>query len=195
MNKEQAHIFFPHSSEDDLDDLWEQRLFEQKQFFLTRPPIRKVWEGRLNRLAQQHQAYLTLTEQSMVDESPLDITQKQHEFPDDFIAAFHAFHTLRNQHKSKVLQAQNLHDLNNSVHQWLNTEGQFAKHWSHPASEEDQIEVVRGKEPDPMELLKELKKTAKVIDTTSLNVLKENYNNLSESVKKEVKRLTLLAKD
>src|SRR5690554_5274477 len=70
MNKEQAHIFFPHSSEDDLDDLWEQRLFEQKQFFLTRPPIRKVWEGRLNRLAQQHQAYLTLTEQTMVDESP-----------------------------------------------------------------------------------------------------------------------------
>src|SRR5690554_3209282 len=81
MNKEQAHIFFPHSSEDDLDDLWEQRLFEQKQFFLTRPPIRKVWEGRLNRLAQQHQAYLTLTEQTIVDESPLDITQKQHEFP------------------------------------------------------------------------------------------------------------------
>jgi hypothetical protein len=68
-------------------------------------------------------------------------------------------------------------------------------HFSYSESEQNEIEVVRSKEPDPMELLKDLKKAEKAINSSSIMALKENYNNLPESVKKEVKRLTLLAKD
>src|SRR5690554_4428521 len=192
MNKEQARLFFPHSPEDDLEDLWEQRLFEQKQFFLTHPPIRKVWKARLNRLTQQYKAYSILIQQPEEEVTNDIILINENLFPNDFIAAFHAFHALRNQYKAKLLQAQTLNEINNIVHQWLNTEWQFAKHWSLPESEHHEIEVIRSKEPDPMELLKALKDTEKTIQSSSLSILKENYNNLNESIQKEVKRLTLL---
>jgi hypothetical protein len=195
MTKEQAQLFFPHSSEDDLEDLWEQRLFEQKQFFLTRPPMRKVWTARIKKLSQQFAAYLVLTDQKGDVSSKDELNEERPEFSGDFIASFHAFHVLRNQHKSAVLQAQDLLGLTNAINQWLNTERYFAMHFSYSESEQNEIEVVRSKEPDPMELLKDLKKAEKAINSSSIMALKENYNNLPESVKKEVKRLTLLAKD
>ncbi|HLW30364.1 MAG TPA: hypothetical protein VKX29_05870 [Brumimicrobium sp.] len=195
MTKEQAHLFFPHSPEDDLEELWEQRFFEQKQFFLTRPPIRKVWEARLKRLSKQFDAYLALTNQKE------EVVLKKNEniesikFTDEFITSFHEFHALRNKKKSILLQAQNISELANAIENWLNIEQSFAIHWSHPLSENNEIEVARSKEPDPMEFLKDLKRTKKLINSTSLDTLKKNYNILSESIKKEVKRLTLLAKD
>lgn len=195
MTKEQAYLFFPHSQEDDLEELWELRLFEQKQFFLTHPPLRKVWESRLKRLSKQFAAYLTLTGQKKEVIIKEKITLNNPKFSNEFIASFHEFHTLRNQHKSALLQSKDLTDLANAVENWLNTEHCFAVHWSHSSSEHDTVVVARSKEPDPMELLKELKRTEKIMNSTSLNTLKDNYNNLSESVKKEVKRLTLLAKD
>ncbi|HLV43288.1 MAG TPA: hypothetical protein VKY37_13485 [Brumimicrobium sp.] len=195
MIKEQAHLFFAHSPEDDLEELWEQRFFEQKQYFLTRPPIRKVWEGRIRRLYQQYQAYLVLTDQEYREGINTASEEKDVIFSLDFITSFHEFHALRNQHKSIVLQAHDLDGLNDAIKQWLNTEKKFSIYWSHPASIEDTIEVARSKEPDPMELLKGLKETEKTIGTSTLTALKENYNNLNESVRKEVKRLTLLSKD
>ena len=163
MVKEQAHLFFPHSPEDDLEDLWEQRFFEQKQFFLTHPPMRKVWEARIKRLTQQYDAYLALTDQTDISDTTEEAFEENINFPEGFIASFHEFHTLRNQHKSKLLQAQTLKDLNKAIKSWLNTEKQFAKHWAYPACEEDEVEVVRSKEPDPMDLLKDLKTSGVIL--------------------------------
>src|SRR5690554_7498953 len=51
----------------------------------------------------------------------------------------------------------------------LNIEQSFAIHWSHPLSENNEIEVARSKEPDPMEFLKDLKRTKKDRKSTRLN--------------------------
>lgn len=194
MTKEQAHLFFPNSPGDDLRDLWEQRFFEQKQFFLTRPPIQLVWMSRLKKLEQQYNAFLILTNQEKPGEKILRNLKREMIFSDEFITAFHQFHKQRNEFKSELLRAQTYLELVHVIEEWLKTEFTYAEYWSFNKSESSEIEVIRSKEPDPMELLKELKETEILIQSSVIKDLKENYNILSENVKKEVKRLTLLTK-
>ncbi|RYM33533.1 hypothetical protein ERX46_11380 [Brumimicrobium glaciale] len=194
MTKEQAHLFFPNPKEEDLEDLWEQRLFEQKQFFLTRPPLRLVWMSRLKKLEKQFEAYLVLIDQENPKENIQNHLESEIIFSDEFVAAFHQFHKQRNVYKSKLLQAQTYDALVNVIDEWLATEFLYAEFWKVEESEHNEIEVIRSKEPDPMDLLKDLKETEKLIDSKRIKDLKENYNILSENVKKEVKRLTLLTK-
>ena len=194
MTNQQAHLFFPHTSEDDLEDLWEQRLFEQKQFFLTRPPIRIVWMSRLKKLEKQYQGYLVLTDQERQDNIIDNSLKTEIIFPLEFVSAFHEFHKQRNVYKSQLLKAQTYDALVTAVDEWLNTEMVYAKLWIVVESKQDEIEVIQSKEPDPMNLLKDLKETEKLINSPLIEILKENYNILSENVKKEVKRLTLLTK-
>jgi ribosomal silencing factor RsfS len=194
MTKEQADLFFPYSPDDDLEDLWEQRLFEQKQFFLTRPPIRMVWMSRIKKLEKQFQAFLVLTEQEKTEDIvPIQI-KNELIFSEYFVAAFHQFHKQRNSYKSELLQAQSYNALVELIERWLSTELEYAKYWIVEESKNNDIEAIRSKEPDPMELLKVLKEAAVLIDSPLIEVLKENYNILPENVKKEVKRLTLLTK-
>src|SRR5690554_2656233 len=111
MTKEQAKLFFPHSSDDNLEDLWEQRFFEQKQFFLTRPPIRIVWMSRLKKLRKQYTSYLILTDQEIPEENFLLDFHQEIVFSDEFIAAFHQFHKQRNEHKSELLRSNSFNEL------------------------------------------------------------------------------------
>ncbi|WP_146194121.1 hypothetical protein [Brumimicrobium oceani] len=194
MTKEQAQLFFPYSPGDDLEDLWEQRLFEQKQFFLMRPPIHLVWKSKLKKLEQEYIAFLTLTHQEKESLKPKGNTGISLSFPNDFLSAFNQFHKERNAHKSELLKAQNYPDLVEATENWLQTELSFATYWKLEATALNDIEVIRSKEPDPMELLEELKNTQNLINSSLISDLKQNYNILSENMKKEVKRLTLLSK-
>ncbi|RFC53729.1 hypothetical protein [Brumimicrobium aurantiacum] len=194
MTEEQAHLFFPHEPHEDLEDLWEHRLFEQKQFFLTRPPLAKVWNAKIKKLDKQYEAYLVLTEQnrplSKIDHS----LEGVYNFSDQYIEAFHQFHKLRNDFKSELLQAQTFLDLSEVIEEWLKVENKFAQYWSLPSTAENDIEILQGKEPDPMEFLKALKEGHEIIQSPLTKDLKTNYNILPEIVQKEVKRLTLLSK-
>ena len=194
MTKEQAQLYFPYSPGDDLEDLWEQRFFEQKQFFLTRPPIQQVWMSRLKKLKQQFNAYLILTDQENLDDVNTIALENEIAFSEEYIAAFHQFHKQRNQYKSALLKAQNYSGLVQVIEDWLKTELSYAHYWSFSKSKDNEIEALISKELDPMEFLKELNSTKDLINSTLIRDLKENYNILSENVKKEVKRLTLLSK-
>lgn len=187
-----AKFYFPFTPEDDLYDLWEERFFEQKQYFLTHTPLRVVWESKIKRLKKTYEAYLLLTDQPY---NPIEakINTEESIFSEDFIDSFNTFHTLRNQQKTKVLYAQTMDQLVQAVEEWLTTENRFATYWSHPLSEEDEIQAIRSQEIDPMDLLKELKTIKEELNISTLAELKKNYKNLPENVRKEVKRLTLLA--
>ncbi|HLW39919.1 MAG TPA: hypothetical protein VKX31_05980 [Brumimicrobium sp.] len=195
MTKEQARVFFLNSLEDDLEEVWEQEFFDQKQFFLTRAPIQKVWLSRLDKLQKKHLAYLVLTDQNEESAQPNSTNSFTVSFSNDFIEAFHQLHAHRTDFKSKVFQAQTLPPLVHSIHQWLDVEKQYAIHWNHPPSEESEIKAIRGVEPDPMILLAALKESKKLLNSSALENLKVNLNILPENVIKEVKRLTLHAKD
>lgn len=195
MTKDQARIFFLNTLEEDLTEVWEQDFFDQKHFFLTRAPIAKVWNARLDKLQKKYQAYLVLTDQNEEEVQPQQKEDLNISFSDDFIQAFHQLHNYRTHYKSKVLQAETVSPLTTVIRQWLETEKVYALHWSYPPSEDIEIPAIRSAEPDPMILLASLKEAEKILMSSNLEDLRVNLNILPENVVKEVKRLTLHAKD
>ena len=61
MTKKEAFLFFPHTDQDDLYDLYEERLFEYKTFFITKFPIEKVYKAKEKKLLQMHEAFTVLS--------------------------------------------------------------------------------------------------------------------------------------
>src|SRR5690554_2666425 len=157
MIKKQAHLFFPHSEEEDLDELWEQRFFKHKEYFLTRTPVARLWTSRLNRINKERNAYLVLSDKEIPVENFDFEPNESINFSSNFIVAFNAFHLKRNQNKSKVLQANSFMQLSEAINNWLKTEGSFAQYWAYAESEQNEIKVAMAKEADPMEFLKGLK--------------------------------------
>ena len=194
MTKKEALLFFPHDSEDDLDDLWEERLFEQKQFFLTRPPIAKVFQARLKKLEKQYKSYLLISGES--DKvKVMKRTEIEHSFPNDIIETFNEYHSSRNKFKHEVLRSNDFNSLRKVIDAWMILENTYAAKWFYIESEQDDIEVVKSKEPDPMVILEKLKKAKNDKNIKTFDNLQTHYNVLDEVIRKEVKRLTLLKKD
>jgi len=194
MNKEEAKLFFPHEPEDDLDDLWEQRLFEQKQFLLTRPPLAKVFQSRLKKLKQQYHAYLLITNQENRIKSFSSIT-REYDFSEDLIEAFHTYHENRNDLKSDVLQATDYASLEKVISAWLSLERAYYELWYFQESKAIDLEVTLSKEPDPMVFLGALKTIKEKQKITTFRELQNAFHDLPDMLQKEVKRLTLLSED
>lgn len=188
MTKSEAKIFFSFTEGDDLEELWEQRFFDQKQFFLTRPPIEKVFKSRIAKLQKQYDAYLILGGEAL----PVQ-TEKQEEeiaFSDSVLASYRLFHNYRNTFKSKVLQAQHPDQLANVINAWTSMEKEYYKLWSSEVSKSNETQVALSKEPDPMEVLKAIKEVGD--DELLFSDLHSRYALLPELLQNEVKRLTLL---
>lgn len=194
MTEKEALLFFPHNPEDDLDDLWEQRLFEQKQFFLTRPPIAKVFEARMKKLEKQYKAYLFLIDQHDKIKA-ISNSDYKYTFPDEIIQAFNVYHQSRNKFKHEVLRSMDYQSLKTVIDSWMILEKAYASKWANDQSIKDEIEVIKSKEPDPMIILEKLKTELSKKNIETFDNLQTQYNVLDEVIRKEVKRLTLLKKD
>ena len=57
MTESEARLYLSFSDEDDLDEIFEEKLFEQKQFFLQRMPVSKVIAARLAKIKKMEDAY------------------------------------------------------------------------------------------------------------------------------------------
>lgn len=193
MTEKEACLYFPHDANDDLDELWEERLFEQKQFFLTRPPLKKVFDARLKKLEQQYRAYLTLKNE-MDKVKSLRNEEVPYSFSQNLIECFNLYHEYRNNFKQKALQTIDFESLKKVVSSWLTMELAYARQWFNRDVLALEIEVMKSKEPDPMNLLNGLK-LAEQKNIKTFTALHSCLNDVNETVLKEVKRLTLLAKD
>ena len=60
-----AALFFPFEEGDDLYDLYEERLFEDKQFFLNRAIIPSLFEKRMEKMQKREEAFRTLTDSEL----------------------------------------------------------------------------------------------------------------------------------
>lgn len=188
MTNSEAKIFFPFNEGDNLEELWEQLFFEQKQFFLTRPPIEQVFKSRIAKLLKQYEAYLLLGGDA-VSNTPIAL-DKETEFSSEVLASYRLFHSYRNAFKSKVLQAQHPEDLSKVIEAWTAMEKKYHKLWSLDESKLNEIKVTLSKEPDPMEILKAIKEVAG--EELTFNDLHSRYALLPDLLQNEVKRLTLL---
>lgn len=192
MDRSEALLFFPVESGDDLEDFYEERLFEVKQFLLTRPPIAKVFQSKIKKLKKMQAAYELLSEKTAKTAINFQALP-QPDFSSIVISCFHQLHDYRTAIKSQVLKSESVTELSSVLNSWLKVELKYQENWRYPETENDSQNVIISKEPDPMELLAELKKwDANEPAIKSFKELKENYSFLPNLVQLEVKRLTLL---
>lgn len=189
MTKEEAKLFFPYDEEDILSDLYDERLFEYKQFFLAKTPIRKVFEARLIKLDQLNKAYKVLSGES-VDQT-LVIETEPPVFSDILLDAFNQWEQLKGRSKQRIATAFDAGTLQKHVQEYLILVDAYRKKWY--TDLEIPVEITQvSKDEDPMEVLEAIKAFETAGGKKFEDILKLNTNSF---LLKEMKRLSLLIKN
>lgn len=150
MTKEEAFLFFPHAEDDDIGNLYEQRVFEYKQFFLSSPPFRIVFLAKEKKMQQMHTAYLFFSGKSETQETKA--INAVYNFSDLILETFNYYQQNLNLLKNKISQSNTVPELSALTHELLQLRSSYYQNWM---IEEDFIEkeIAISKEIDPMELL------------------------------------------
>lgn len=152
MTKEEAYLFFPVADEDDLQEVYEDRLFEYKQFFLTKPPVKRVFLARLEKLKKMDEAYRRLAD---LEESPTQAEDTDFPiFSDRILDAFSEFERLKGVQKQRIMQAKDAAVLEIEVRHLLELVSRYQQKWFREFPDE-QLNV--SNEPDAMELLSNIR--------------------------------------
>lgn len=189
MTRETAILFFPHEKEDDLSDLYDERLFEYKQFFLAKTPIRKVFEAKLEKLMQMDNAYRFLTD-------AVSVAEKKHvaevvSFSDVIAEAFNQWETLKGKCKQQLMLSNDAVILKQNVLEYLNGVDAYRRKWY--TENEIDVEINQlSKDEDPMAVLEAIKSFEQEGGIYFNDILKMNSNSF---LLKEMKRLSLLVKN
>lgn len=189
MTPEEARLFFPYSEEEDLSDLYDERLFEYKQFFLSKTPIRKVFESRLEKLAQMDKAY------RIIANEPLSVNNEPSvepvDFPDNLLAAFNLWEQLKGNSKQQIMLSLTASELRKNVLRYLQITDDYRLKWYTEQEIDAEISQL-SKDEDPMEVLQAIRSFEKEGGVNFQDILKMNTNSF---LLKEMKRLSLLVKN
>ncbi len=194
MTKSEALLFFPFDkSEEEIEEVYENLLFEYKLFFQSKVPIRKVFNSKIQKLKKMHEAFLILGGQieSAIFESDLKLTNGS------MLDVFNQYQRLRNSIKVQLLSVENAVELEKIVNQYLLLEDMYRNYWPQiELDSEEQISV--SVEPDSMLLLKALKELEgeQISDFSQLQSKSSEKieNNSLNIIMMEAKRLSLLRK-
>jgi hypothetical protein len=194
MTKSEALLFFPFDeSEEEIEEVYENLLFEYKLFFQSKVPIRKVFSSKIQKLKKMHAAFLVLGGHVESSSLELDLKLKNGSMLD----VFNQYQRLRNSIKVQLLSVENAVELEKTVKQYLLLEEVYRNYW--PQIELDGGEQISiSVEPDSMSLLKALKELEgeQICDFSQLNSksTEKIENNSLNIILMETKRLSLLRK-
>jgi hypothetical protein len=174
--------------EDDLIDLYEEKIFEFKQYFLSKTPIFKLFESKISKLEKVGNAYNILTNIKVeFTETKLEFNGSQAEI----LANYLHFQAEKNRMKTKISNSENASETIHWVHQLLDLEKINAKIWF--SETEIDANILVSKEPNPMEILEGIK-IYQQNGGINFHQLKKLENNPPEILIQEMKRLSLLFK-
>jgi hypothetical protein len=191
MTKKEASLFFKLEEGQEADELWEEKFFEQKQFFLTRPPIPQVFSSRLKKLNKIHEAFLVLSDLEKSQNDEINPNFPEISFSEEVIEAFHHQQKFRMQMKTELLKANSLDLLRGTIQKWLFIEKEYMHKWKLEKSVKSS-DVVVSKEPDPMELLESFRDFERQNSVLTFQKIKNDADQLPDMIKNECKRLNLL---
>lgn len=195
MTREEALIYLPLEDEEELDDLYGEKLFECKQFLINRFPIGKLIKSRMDKCMKVEEAFVALggsVKQFTIENSSLNRhfwASIEPSFP-SLPAAFDWYHAERNALKLRLNQAQSAREMNAHLQDLLAITKVYARHWHVNLTPSDPNPVL-SQEPDPMELQAAFKQFSSADDLTI-----ETLENLTDDhfLKQEAKRLTFWLK-
>lgn len=151
MTENELKIFFPFEDNDDLDELFEERLFEYKQFFIHKTVIPKVFDAKIEKLIKMDLAF-NIIKNNIKEQEIIQATIKNpFEIEKNILNVFNDFQIEKNNIKKKLYQSQSAYDLIQHVRTLLLLTKFYLDKWIDVPIEK---EIVISKEPDPMELLK-----------------------------------------
>lgn len=185
MNREEALIYLPVDDENDAQDLYEEKLFELKQFFLNRFPMTKLVNARLSKFGKIEEAYRALGGGIQETSNIMSVS-----YP-----AFDSIHDLyswynreKNALRLQLLSAGFLDEVARVLDEYILTTRHYAVYWKVTVNEVDKSEIKLGIEPNPMDI------------QSALNILSDQKKLDSEYIfslpdenclKSEAKRLSL----
>lgn len=174
--------------EDDLIDLYEEKIFEFKQYFLSKTPIFKLFESKLSKLKKIGNAYNLLTNINVeFTETKLEFNGSQAEISANYLH----FQEEKNRMKTKISNSDNAFELVSWVKNLLELEKMNAEHWF--SEIEIDANILVSKEPNPMKILEGIK-IYQQNGGFNFDQLKKLENNPPEILIQEMKRLSLLFK-
>ena len=189
MTKNEALLFFPLKSEDEIIDLYEEYLFEYKNYFLSKYPIQKVFRAKAKKMNQMHEAFILLGGEINTSTTFPYLEYQQKE---NILECFNYYQKLKINLKSRLNKCNSAIEINNCIHQLIQLEKEYAENWSVLKNLPDN-EVIISKEPDPMSILKAIKEFNKLGGNT-FNDLNSMKNISPDLLINEAKRLSLYFK-
>ena len=184
MTVNEAKIFLSLSDEDVLDDVYEQKLFEWRNFFVNRFPIPSLFRSKIEQLEKLEEAYLALGGTS--NDLALEISFEK-EFSNNFKETFHQFQEQRAHLKSLLFSVVSASEMIPVVQSLNELTLSYAAIWNNENL--DTTGVVMSKESDPMDLLEAINDAEKagVHNISQIDKLPQGHLVLNEA-----KRLSLL---
>ena len=184
-----AALFFPFEEEDDLYDLYEERLFEDKQFFLNRAILPSLFEKRMEKMLKREEAFRTLTDSEFpeVKSSTIDfpagntLSEAYSYFESEKAKLFQAIFSAKN--NPKVVQLiRNLIELFTQYSAYLELADTF-----------DIKDVLLSKDPEPVTFSMAVHSFEKAGGQTIEDLQQLTFDG-KETILNEAKRLSLWRK-
>jgi hypothetical protein len=183
MTKEEALQFF-NVDIDDIDDVFEEQLFELKKQLLSIVPIHKIVLPRIKKIEKLNTAYNTLTSNVPVEKYCVI----DYFFNENILDTFLKYQEVRGKIRLALMNSTNPENVIAYVQNLVMLELNYASCWK---SEINSNEVVVSKQPDPMEILVAIREYSANKGIT-FDDLKTDKNNPSDLLIQERNRLSLL---
>jgi hypothetical protein len=185
MTKEEALIYLPVEDEDDLQDLYDEQLFELKQFFLNRFPMSKLINSRLKKFEKVELAFVTLggTIPGILESSKVSFPEFE-----SLKGAYLWYNREKNAIRLRLSSAQSGKEVQAVLEEYISLTKHYAEQWKLPVDAENTAGLKIAVEPNPMDIQEALDALSDEEIINSVFILTLPDENL---LKSEAKRLSL----
>lgn len=186
---ELARNYFKTSELEDIKEIYEQEIFELKQFFLSKAPISKLFKGRISKLLKLQEAF----ERVKSSDAKLEIDFSEPKENSNLLDSYLSFQAAKNNLRLLITNELDGANLIQWVEMLIQLEKHNAKQWYSERELEETDDIIVSKEPNPIDIFEAIKEYQKQGGFT-LQQIKDLENNPPNVLVQEMKRLSLLFK-
>lgn len=186
MTKQEALVFLSVNEDDEIITAYEDRIFEFKKDFTSKVLIPSVLQKKIDKLKKLDEAAEVLGLELNKSGSP---NRLQYSFSSNILESYIEFEKINSQFKLEIYRSTSANDLISLVDEFLKIFQEYLKLW--PSFVQFQKTAILAKQPDPMDLLADIK----YAHESGIGTFNELANDLTEHfplLKNESTRLNKL---
>lgn len=176
---------------EEIEEQFEQLLFESKTYLLQKIPVQKLFEPKLKAIQYLIKAYELLSEKKIAHSNQVLTTDFVFDSA-NLLGSFNTYHHYRNQLRQALINSTNFDEIAQLATELLKLESAYAFLWYNEKI--DMQNTIVASFPDEIHVLTALKHYLE-LGGKSFDDLKKLKNNPPEILIQEMKRLSLLYKN